>query len=411
MTNSLTFFQVTGYYYAVADPSISGNTNSPVVQPVNGLVTFTPRLPQGQQFPVASYLISAASSGTQTVYLINNPTGGTFTLSYGGYTTVALPYTAPANASVNDVQTVTLTGSPTGGTYTLTFGGNTTAAIAYNAPATGTNSVQAALGALSSINGTGNVTVTGSAGGPYTITFVSALANAPQSLLVATSSLTGGTTPTVSISHTTTGVTSVQSALQALTSIGSGNVTVSSNNAPQTYLLSFGGSLVNTAIQAVTGNADLLSNAQGLGFCEITVAVTNTGGPAVTASTAISLPPLTARIYNGVLSTIDYANTPGFQLVAETSVLGLPTGTHLIYDVTFSDVTFNGQSQYLAPFAFYASTDNTAVNLTDPTLAVLPYQQPSTVTWSPGDGLANVMSLSAKQQMPGNWRQSIPQAG
>jgi YD repeat-containing protein len=62
----------------------------------------------------------------------------------------------------DSVQQVQLTGGPTGGTFTLSFGGQTTAAIAYNATAA---TVQAALQALSTI-GAGNVLVAGGAGGP-----------------------------------------------------------------------------------------------------------------------------------------------------------------------------------------------------------------------------------------------------
>ncbi|WP_280389313.1 hypothetical protein [Nocardia wallacei] len=61
--------------------------------------------------------------------------------------------------------TVTITGSPTGGTFTLTVDGQTTTGIAYNAAA---SAVQSALEALSTV-GTGNATVTGSAGGPYSV--------------------------------------------------------------------------------------------------------------------------------------------------------------------------------------------------------------------------------------------------
>ncbi|MCU1640914.1 MAG: hypothetical protein JWN03_1189 [Nocardia sp.] len=61
--------------------------------------------------------------------------------------------------------TVTIGGTPTGGTFPLTFNGQTATGIAYNAAA---SAVQTALEALSTI-GTGNVTVTGSAGGPYTV--------------------------------------------------------------------------------------------------------------------------------------------------------------------------------------------------------------------------------------------------
>ena len=80
------------------------------------------------------------------------------------------PSTVPARSSTvlvtstgykaDAVQQVALTGSS--GTFTLTFGGQTTAAIAYNATAA---TVQSALQSLSSI-GSGNVLVSGPAGGP-----------------------------------------------------------------------------------------------------------------------------------------------------------------------------------------------------------------------------------------------------
>src|SRR3954466_7372758 len=62
----------------------------------------------------------------------------------------------------NEVQSITLA-LATAGTFTLTFGGQTTTGIAFGAAA---SAVQIALEALSSI-GAGNVTVSGSAGGPY----------------------------------------------------------------------------------------------------------------------------------------------------------------------------------------------------------------------------------------------------
>lgn len=86
--------------------------------------------------------------------------------------------------------TVTISGTPTGGTFTLTVGGQTTTALAYNAA---TSAVQSALVALSSV-GAGNATVTGSAGGPYAV----ALANG-GTLTGDGSSLTGGTTPAVTV--------------------------------------------------------------------------------------------------------------------------------------------------------------------------------------------------------------------
>lgn len=95
-----------------------------------------------------------------------------------------------------NVQTVTLTGA-TGGTFLLYWRNLPTTALAYNATAA---TVQTALQLLTLIGG-GNVLVTGSAGGPYTVTWAGALAdvpiNAPQPILIADGTLLTGTTPTV----------------------------------------------------------------------------------------------------------------------------------------------------------------------------------------------------------------------
>ena len=105
-------------------------------------------------------------------------------------------------SATNEVQTVTVTGSPTGGTFTLTFRGATTSGLAYNAAAA---TVQTALQGLSTI-GSGNATVSGSAGGPYTVTFASALAaTAVDEITADGSSLTGGTAPSVTVTTATEG--------------------------------------------------------------------------------------------------------------------------------------------------------------------------------------------------------------
>jgi hypothetical protein len=93
----------------------------------------------------------------------------------------------------NAIHTVTISGVPTGGTFTLTFGGQTTGAIAFGASA---DTVQAALEALSSI-GQGNVKVTGgwnNVGAVFTVEYVGALGAAAQTTLTCSiASLTGGT--------------------------------------------------------------------------------------------------------------------------------------------------------------------------------------------------------------------------
>jgi hypothetical protein len=108
------------------------------------------------------------------------------------------------DTAANDVQTITVGGTPTGGTSTISGVNPATGAAftinpAYNA--TGAT-VQTALVA---IYGAGNVTVTGSAGGPYVVTFLGKYAGQPAPVLtVSTTGLTGGT-PTIANVHTTTG--------------------------------------------------------------------------------------------------------------------------------------------------------------------------------------------------------------
>lgn len=117
----------------------------------------------------------------------------------GLYYKTAAP--TPTGTGTSEVQSVTVNGSPTGGTFVLVYGDVATTDIAYNATAA---TVQSALQALSTI-GSGNVTVTGSAGGPYTVTFAGALANQNVAQLNVTSNLTGGTSPSVTVATTTPG--------------------------------------------------------------------------------------------------------------------------------------------------------------------------------------------------------------
>lgn len=98
----------------------------------------------------------------------------------------------------NEVQTVTITGTPTGGSFTLTYGGNTTGAIAYNATA---GAVQTALRALPN---TQDAVVAGGPGPgtPWTVTWGNGKDVAQMS---ATGSFTGGTAPAVAVTTTTPG--------------------------------------------------------------------------------------------------------------------------------------------------------------------------------------------------------------
>jgi hypothetical protein len=109
----------------------------------------------------------------------------------------------------NEIQTISITGAPTGGTFTLTFGGQTTSALAYNASAA---TIQSALSALSSIGNSGNpaqsnVTCTG---GPLPATavsaeFVLALSDTDHPMMTSSSSLSGGSSPAIVITETRKG--------------------------------------------------------------------------------------------------------------------------------------------------------------------------------------------------------------
>lgn len=92
-------------------------------------------------------------------------------------------------------QRLTVTGSPSGGTFTVTYDGAATAALAYNATAT---AVQTALRAIAAIGSTG-VNVTGKPGGPWLAKFQGALATDAPLLVLGANSLTGGTSPSLTI--------------------------------------------------------------------------------------------------------------------------------------------------------------------------------------------------------------------
>lgn len=105
----------------------------------------------------------------------------------------------------NEVQTLAITGTPTGGTITFTYDGATTSALAFNAAAA---AVQAAFEALPNI-GTGGVSASGGPfpGSSIALTFQGPLVskrNVPA-ITIGTNSLTGGTSPTATITQTTPG--------------------------------------------------------------------------------------------------------------------------------------------------------------------------------------------------------------
>ena len=113
----------------------------------------------------------------------------------------------------DSVQLVTIVGTPTGGTFLLMSGGNS-AAIAYNAAAA---TVQTAIQAWGGIYS--GVTVSGSAGGPYTITFPTQGANvtgAAAPFAVNQTALTGGTAATSKATVAATGAGGTDTLLRGI---------------------------------------------------------------------------------------------------------------------------------------------------------------------------------------------------
>ena len=207
------------------------------------------------------------------------------------FVTVRAGESDATNQTTDEIQTITIGNAPTGGTFTLTFSGQTTGNLAYNATAA---AIQTALTGLASI-GSGNCTVTGPDGGPWRTQFGGTLA--AQNLTAITGnrgSLTGGTAAitietlqdgqtgtnavqTLSLQSVTAGTftltfsgatttniaynataATVQASLEALSTIGTGNVTATGGALPAAVTLTFTGNLAAKAVPPLTGqNAGL----------------------------------------------------------------------------------------------------------------------------------------------------------
>lgn len=100
----------------------------------------------------------------------------------------------------NEIQLVEVKNAA-GGQFRLQFSGATTTNLNYNASA---SSVQAALRSLATIGGS-NINVTGSYGGPWTVTFVGALANQNVNQLIAQNVSLVGSQPSASTALVTQG--------------------------------------------------------------------------------------------------------------------------------------------------------------------------------------------------------------
>jgi len=204
------------------------------------------------------------------------------------------------DSAVNEVQELNIPANADGGTFALVFDGAVSAPIAFNATAA---AIETAFEALATV-GAGNGTIAGSAGGPFTITFTGALAGAGQNLVEVDGSLltdggdaAGGATvtrltagsaageqdeiQTVTITGTPTGGTftltfdgeetaaiaydanaaAVQSALEALSNIGSGGVVCAGGALPGTPVtVTFSGAaFTDSDVPLLVANGALLT--------------------------------------------------------------------------------------------------------------------------------------------------------
>ena len=195
--------------------------------------------------------IAASGNEHQAVTVVG--TGGTFTLR-------APNNFDPGGPQINEHQTVTAIG--TGGAFTLHFEGQDTAAIARSATA---EEVEAALEALATV-GSGNVSVSGPAGGPWDVEFVGDLAATNVLLLNGDEEgLTGeGKSLNVSDGQTTgpiartASAAEVDAALEELGAIGVGGAAVT-GPAGGPWDIEFTGALSDADVKALIGDASSLT--------------------------------------------------------------------------------------------------------------------------------------------------------
>lgn len=260
------------------------------------------------------------------------------TNSSGGNVTVERTVTGAEG--VNERQRITLIGTYSGGTFTLSWdpggGTETTGNIAYDATAA---DVQSALEALTT-PGPGDFAVTGSAGGPWFVSFEGTYAETDVNLMsVDGTNLTGGgsvdvetTTPGVSSSnevqyllvrevvgpifgtytlsfdgYTTSALNydanaaTIQAALEALPAIGAGNVSVTGGQGVPGisygdgwyYTIEFIGALAGVNVSQITADDEDLTDSG-----TVLVTILLTGGVATLELQLVNLGTPTGGVYS-----------------------------------------------------------------------------------------------------------------
>lgn len=234
-----------------------------------------------------------------------NAEGGTFRIGFDGHMT-------GEEAAANEIQTITINAD--GGTFTVTFDSQTTDPLAWNISAA---NLQTALEGLTSI-GAGNILVT-EADQVYTLEFTGDLAATDVDEVTCNDTLLelGGGSGTATPDTVSDGVppselawnaaaSVVQSALEALPSIGSGNILVTKSEL--VYTLEFIGDLAQQNVEQVTTDPTNLTGGAGTAAVATTVA-----GTAPTELACIPVSPVSVEVY--VADSLEALGDPGTKLL------------------------------------------------------------------------------------------------
>lgn len=171
----------------------------------------------------------SVARGQNDVYILDTgpgtivgDTSGTSLSFYQGETLLG---TIPSLTNTSEKQQVALSRA-TGGTFTLTLEGKTTGAIAFNANAA---TVQAAIGKS-------GITVSGPAGGPWTVTFGGSYKNSDRAEIVADGSALTGTSPAIAVTVIQEGVDAIGSLRDQLRTI-LGQIPIPSDSLSDSWFL------------------------------------------------------------------------------------------------------------------------------------------------------------------------------
>lgn len=176
-----------------------------------GAVSFELVINASELVPVSQGITQVAIAGAsgvqeqEVLFLLQSPAAlqNTWTTNYGAATVIEL---VAGGSGINEVQRIAIPQGTYGGSYSISFGGKSSGAIPYNASA---SVVQAALVAMSSI-GAGNAQVILSSPVTWDVTFTGSLAGASQALMAVVA--TGLQMPmflSASLSLNTTGIFSL----------------------------------------------------------------------------------------------------------------------------------------------------------------------------------------------------------